>query len=550
MMKLNQHRIWQGLILGCLMLGVLAGCSQKSQSSSANRQVLRLAAQAPLDTIDLAKAGGYGQTGNVYESFYRLGKNGQVAPGLAQKVQVSADGKTYTFTLRPHLRWSNGDALTAKDFVYSWRRTINPKTAAQYAYLFSGIKNANQIVAGKAAPSSLGISAPNQRTVVVTLNKPVAYFKLLMAYPLFAPQNERIVKKYGARYATTSQYMVYSGPFKIENWTGTGNKWRFVKNPYYWDKKVVKLNQIDYQVVESTNTGLELYQQNKLDLTLLSNQQVKNYKNNQEFRQYPYSYVNFIKWNFQDQDATAKKIITNRDFRLGVSLALNRDALTRQVLGDGSRLPTGIVAGGLAKNPKTGVDFAKEQQVSGTLDYNQAEAKQYYQAALKATGLSSVKLTLLYSSDDATDSIVAQYLKGQLEKVLPHFTLSLKTMPGKGATTYASQGKFDLFLSGWGADFNDPISFLQIPLSNTSYNQGKYSNKTYDTLISRAENEDANQPTKRWQDLVAASRLLNQEQGITPLYQANYAYLQKATVKGIIHNTAGTQWSYKYAYMK
>ncbi|GAB6093089.1 hypothetical protein JCM31185_07420 [Furfurilactobacillus curtus] len=142
--------------LGLLTI-VLAACGQKKTSAS-DQQTLRLSAQAPLDTIDLAKATGYGQTGNIYESFYRLGKQGKLTPGLAKSVQVSSDGKTYTFHLRPGLKWSNGDALIAKDFVYSWRRTLTPATKSQYAYLFNGIKNATAVNQGRLSPKSWALA--------------------------------------------------------------------------------------------------------------------------------------------------------------------------------------------------------------------------------------------------------------------------------------------------------------------------------------------------------------------------------------------------------
>ncbi len=127
-----------------------------------------------------------------------MGKKGKPTAGLAKSAQVSADGKTWTFKLRK-ANWSNGDRITAQDFVYSWRRTLKPQTKSPYAYLFSGIKNADAIIAGKKSADQIGISAPNQQTVVVKLDKPIAYFKVLMAYPLFGPQDQKVVKKYGKK---------------------------------------------------------------------------------------------------------------------------------------------------------------------------------------------------------------------------------------------------------------------------------------------------------------------------------------------------------------
>ncbi len=392
-------------VVGIITVG-LAACGQSSskKSNSSERQTLNLSTTAPLDTIDVSKSTGYGQTGNTFESFYRLGKNGQPTAGLARVQKKSKDGKTWTFTLR-NAKWSNGDKITAQDFVYSWRRTLNPKTKSTYAYLFSGIKNADKVNAGKLPPSAVGIKATDDKTVVVQLEKPIAYFKVLMAYPLFGPQSQKAVQKYGKKYGTKSQYMVYSGPFKIEGWNGTGNKWQFVKNNQYWDKSVVKLKKINYTVVASPTTGLELYQQGKLDLTPLSNQQIKNYKRNKEFKQYPYSLVSFLEYNFKDESKTKQKVMSNRNIRTAISLTVDRKQLTKKVLGDGSATPTGFVASKLASDPKTGVDFAKQQAVPNTVDHNEKLAKQYWEKGLKQVGVKKVSLSILASSDDPTTSL-------------------------------------------------------------------------------------------------------------------------------------------------
>lgn len=537
-----------GLVMALGLAGLFLTACGKQQATS-KQQELRLSASAPLDTIDISKATGYGQTGNVFESFYRLGKNGQPTAGLAKKATVSADGLTWTFTLRD-AKWSNGDQITAQDFVYSWRRSLTPKTASPYAYLFSGVKNADAISKGKLPVEQLGIKALDNKTVEISLEKPIAYFKVLMAYPLFGPQNQKVVEKYGKKYATNSKYMVYSGPFVIKNWTGTSDKWSFQKNLNYWDKKQVKLDKISYKVVSNPNTGYELYQQGKLDMTPLSSQQVKNYKNSSEFKQYPYSYVAFLAYNFNATNAANKKALNNQNIRRALSLALDRKVLTKKVFGDGSQVPTGFVANDLAKNPQTGVDFSKEQAVTKTVTYDANLAKKYWRKGLAETGLKELTFNILASSDTPTNDALTQYLQSQYTKVLPGLKVKVQNIPGKSALERARKGEFDIYVSGWGGDFNDPITFLQIPLTGTSYNYGNYSNSEYDRLIAKATNEDANNKLARWNDLVAAAKLFNSQQGVSPLYQQTTAYLQKKRVKGIIHNTAGTQWNYKYAYLK
>ncbi|ANZ62943.1 peptide ABC transporter substrate-binding protein [Secundilactobacillus paracollinoides] len=533
------------MVAGATVL--LAACGK--QSSTSNKQVLNLSMSAPIGSLDISKSTDFSQTGNVYESFYRLGKNGKVTPGLAKSGTVSKDGKTWTFKLR-NAKWSNGTPITAKDFVYSWRRTVNPATKSQYAYLFSSIKNATKINAGNANPDTLGIKAEGKHTVVVSLTKPVAYFKVLMTYSLFAPQSQKVVDKYGKKYATKSQYNVYSGPFKVKDWTGTGNKWSFVKNNDYWDKKVVKLSKINYQIVSSNSTGLDLYQQNKLDLTPLSSEQVKNYQNNKAFKQYAFAYITYLKYNFKDPNKTRRAAINNRNIRLAISLAIDRNQLTKKVLGDGSTTPTGFVTSGLASDPKTGKDFGQEQKVKDRVVYDKKMAQYYWKKGMKQLGMKKLTLSVIAASDVTASSPLTQYLKAQLQSVLPGFTLNLQLVPQQIADSDGQKGQFDMTVSSWGADFKDPITFLQIPETGTSYNYGKYSNKAYDALIKKSENQDANNKEARWNDLVKASCLFTKDQGMTPLYQQTTSYLQNPKVKGIIHNTAGEEWNFKSTYLK
>ncbi|MBI1700176.1 peptide ABC transporter substrate-binding protein [Lactobacillus crispatus] len=540
----------KGVLAGIVTvsLGMLLAACGNNNASTAEKNTLNLSTTAPLDTIDISKSTGFGQTGNVFESFYRLGKKGKPTAGLAKSGTVSKDGKTWTFKLR-NAKWSNGDPITAQDFVYSWRRSLNPKTASPYSYLFSGVKNADAVAQGKMKPSAVGISAPNKKTVVVKLNRPIAYFKVLMAYPLFGPQNEKVVNKYGKKYATKAQYQVYSGPFKIKGWNGTNDTWSFVKNNDYWDKKAVKLDKINYQVVKSNNTGYQMYQQGKLDLTPLSSEQVKNVKSNNDFTQYPYSLVRFLLYNFKDKNAVNRKALNNKNIRLALSLSIDRDIVTKKVLGNGSTLPKGFIANDLAANPKTGIDFAKEQVVKNTVDYNPALAKKYWQKGLQEIGQKSLTFDVLSSNDEADSDQLTQYLQSQWTKELKGIKINITNIPDKSTTSRAHQGNFDIYLSHWGGDFNDPMTFMQIPMTGTSYNYGKWSNSEYDNLVKKAGNQDANNPEKRWNDLVSAAKIVNGNQAITPIYQQTTAYLQNKRVHGIIHNTAGTQWSYKYAYV-
>lgn len=534
------------------LVTVLAACGKQSSQSTgsgkyASSQVLNLSYPSSLDSIDISNMSGYGSTGNIFESLYRLGKNGSITPGLTKSTKVSKDGKTYTFTIR-NAKWSDGSKITAQDFVYSWKRTVTPATKSQYAYLFSGVKNADAIVAGKKSPDTLGVQAKGQHTFIVTLDKPITYFKKLMTYPLFGPISEKAVKKWGSKYATKAQYMLYSGPFKLTGWTGTNNKWQFVKNDQYWDKKAVHLQKINYTVNESTTTTLNLFQEKKLDLTQLSSEQVKNLKSNADYTTYPYSITAFLIYNFQDSNATIKKALNNKNIRQAISLSINRKTLVKNVIGDASTVSKTFVPQDLVKDPKNGKDFADESTVKNSTSYNKALAQKLWKQGLKETGIKKLSVTMLASNEESNKAIT-QYLKSALEKNLDGLTVNLSTIPDKVASSRAQSGNFDLYLSHWGADFTDPISHLQIMTNNSGYNYGKYNSSTYNALVKKAQNQDANKASARWQDMINAEKTIMQDQGITPLYQTNYSYLQNPKVKGIIHNTAGTQWNYKYAYI-
>ncbi|MBU7492869.1 peptide ABC transporter substrate-binding protein [Lactiplantibacillus pentosus] len=539
-------------IMSLALVTVLAACGKQSSQSTgsgkyASSQVLNLSYPSSLDSIDISNMSGYGSTGNIFESLYRLGKNGSITPGLAKSTKVSKDGKTYTFTIR-NAKWSDGSKITAQDFVYSWKRTVTPATKSQYAYLFSGVKNADEIVAGKKSPDTLGVKAKGQHTFIVTLDKPITYFKKLMTYPLFGPISEKAVKKWGSKYATKAQYMLYSGPFKLTGWTGTNNKWQFVKNDQYWDKKAVHLQKINYTVNESTTTTLNLFQEKKLDLTQLSSEQVKNLKSNADYTTYPYSITAFLIYNFQDSNATIKKALNNKNIRQAISLSINRKTLVKNVIGDASTVSKTFVPQDLVKDPKNGKDFADESTVKNSTSYNKALAQKLWKQGLKETGIKKLSVTMLASNEESNKAIT-QYLKSALEKNLDGLTVNLSTIPDKVASSRAQSGNFDLYLSHWGADFTDPISHLQIMTNNSGYNYGKYNSSTYNALVKKAQNQDANKASARWQDMINAEKTIMQDQGITPLYQTNYSYLQNPKVKGIIHNTAGTQWNYKYAYI-
>ncbi len=299
--------------------------------------------------------------------------------------------------------------MTAKDFVYSWQRTLNPKTASQYAYLFSGMKNADAIANGKKSPSTLGATATGKYQLTIDLDHQIPYFKLLLGFPVFYPQNEKVVDKYGNGYGTRSDRMVYNGPYKLSKWNGTGTTWTLTKNNSYWDKKAVKMSSIKYQVVKDNQTALNQYNSKKLIGAPLTGNQAKNLQNNKDLISRPQSSSYYLALNQH------MKLFKNLKIREAISMAVDRQQLTKKVLGDGSIVNNSFVSKGLATNPKTGKDFTADTTAPASMKYDPAKAKQLWQQGLKETGISNPKFTILGADSDSGKK-VTEYLQNSLER--------------------------------------------------------------------------------------------------------------------------------------
>ena len=518
----------------------LAACGSNSNSSSSSaKKTINWMDSAEIPTMDISKATdvtSFNQLGNVEEGLYRLGKNSKVENALATDTKVSKDGKTWTFTLRDS-KWSNGDKLTAKDFVYSWRRTVNPKTASQYAYLFEGIHNATQISAGKAPVNSLGVKAEGDNKLVVTLDKRIPYFKLLMGFPLFFPQNQKVVEANGSKYGTSSKTTAFNGPFVQKGWTGSNLSWKLVKNKNYWDKKNVKLDAINYSVQKTPSTAYNLYQSNKLDATILDSQQTKNLKHQKGYTLRDTAATFYLQFNQK------KKIFQNADLRRAITMSINRKALG-SALGGANTPATSLTSKGVVNHD--GKDWSEVVGDKKNAAYNPTEAKKLYKKALKELGVKNVSFTIL-SDDTDSGQKTTETLQSQLEENLKGMKVSVANVPFKTRLNRSTNGNFDVVVSGWSADFADPISFVDLFTSKNAQNNGKWSNSQYDKLI--ADSKTTADTTKRWDDLEKAEKILLSDEGIAPLYYKTEAWLVRPDIKGIVYNGAGLNYNFKNTYV-
>ena len=536
-MKLK--KLFVANVLALFSTVILVGCGSTSSQKSAPKGTVRISAKDIISTMDPSlntDVIGAQNLNNTMEGLYRFkGKN--IKPALATNLaKPTNNGLTYTFKLRPNAKWSNGDPITASDFVYSWRRTVDPKTKSTYSYIFEGIANAKDISAGKKPVNSLGIKALNKHTLQVDLEKPVPYFNTLLTSPTFFPQNKKVITKWGKKYGTNSQALVSNGPFKLVKWNSPDNSWTEVKNDKYWDAKDVKVQKLQYQVVKDASTALNLYQANKLDRVLLTGDSAKQMKNAKDYKIQKESTTFYVAPNIKKV-----ALFNNTKIRQALSMSVNRQQLTKKVLGDGKVASLSTFPAKMTFNPETKVDFAKETQASAvaTNSYNPTKAKQLWQEGLSETNNKGKKFTFTLLGDDSdVAKKQAEFLQNQFEK-LPGLKINVTNVPFKSRLARAKSGDFDLLITGWSADFPDPITFLTLFNTDATNNDGKWSNTEYDNLVNKSLNEDANNPMARWQDMKAAQNLSNREVPAIPLYQNGEAWLTKSRVKNLDYGPTG-----------
>lgn len=523
---------------------VLAACGQQKNSQSQTKQVLNWTESAQISTQDpslTTDSTSFQALLNTQEGLYRLDKKQKPQLALAKSAKVTDGGKTYTFVLRD-AKWSNGQAITANDFVYSYRRTLNPKTKSSMAFYLYQIVNAEAINAGKKPVSSLGVKALSKNKLQIKLIRPVSYFKLLLAFPLFFPENQQFIEKVGSKYGTAAKYTISSGPFKLTKWTGSNKQFTLVKNQNYWDKKNVKLDKVNETISETSSTAYNLYQAGKLDETYLTGEQVKANKDKSTFYDRPASAIQRLELNRKKV-----KAFNNFNIRRALSLAIDRESLAK-VLSDGSVAAKGFVPSGMGNNLTTGEAFYKEAYVKEAVSYNLKEAKKYLAKGYKELGIKSLNLNLTVSDTDSAKQ-VGEFLQSKLGE-LPGVKITVTTLPYTTLISRQSAGNYQLTIKNWQAILGDPINFLDVFEKDSSYNTSGFASSKYDQLLNEAENVYGNKPVQRWKRLVAAEKLLMNEQGTIPLIQTAKPQLVQSYVKNVSYNPLGIPYDFKLVYIK
>lgn len=459
--------------------------------------------------------------------------------------EVSEDGLTYTFTLRD-ANWSDGTPVTAQDFVFAWQRAVDPDTGSPYGpYMMAGtIKNAAAIAEGDMDKAELGVEATDEKTLVVTLESPVPYFFSLMSFAALLPQKEAFVTGKGEIYASNSDKVLYNGPFMLTNWDGTGLTWTLEKNPEYWDAETVKLETINVDVVKEVSTGVNLYTSGKKDSVLLSGEFAQQYAEDPELVKKLTPAIFYLKYN---QERNGEKTpLSNLNIRKAISLAFNKQDLTDTILADGS-LPANYLVPAEFTFDENQEDF---REVNGDMnEFNLEEAKQLWATGLKEERLTEVAFEFLL--DDTSDSkTLGAYIKSQLEENLQGLTVDLIIVPFSVRLERDQAQDYDIHFSGWGPDYQDPMTFIDFFVTGSALNKMSYSNPEFDALIESAKGELTQDLPARWEAMAQAERILIEEDAaIGPVFQEGTMSLVKPYVKDVVRHSFGSEFGFKWAYI-
>lgn len=554
MKKVNRKLLVGILALLVIFATACGGNTANGSNGGKVKQSFTVTSAAEISTMDPALATDTTSTlamSQVYEGLYVLGEKDEFELGVAAKEpKISKDKKTYTFDLRKDAKWSNGDPVTADDFVYAWRKMVDPATASPNADVFSGvIKNAEAIFQKKKQVDELGVKAIDKHTLEVQLEVPIPYIKSILSYSVFFPKNQKFNEKQGKKYAKSSDNLVYNGPFQLANWNGTSKEWSYKKNPEYWDKKKVKLTDVNVTVVKSPGTGINLFNTNKVDvINKLDSEYAKRYLNDKNFKSVPQFVTFFLKLN---PERNGKKTpLANEHMRKAVAQAFDKKQFTDQVLSDGSTPTDQLIPKGQSKGPDGKEDFtAAAAKANDYLTYNKAAAQKEWKLAQQELGKN---VTLEFLTDD-TDiaKTSSEYFQSQLETNLPGLKVKVKMVPFTSRVQLDNKHDYDVELGGWGTDYRDPLTVMRIFKSGSGIGGIAYNNKAYDKLIDATRTVDATNNSKRMEDFIKAQNMLiNEDTMLAPIYNRSAAILSRTTIKDMYWHAFGPDYSLKYAFVK
>ena len=440
----------------------------------------------------------------------RLDEDNNVVPELAESYDVSDDMLTYTFHLRSS-SWANGDALTASDFEFAWKKLLDPDYGAPYSYLFYDIAGATDYNTGTGDESAVGIKATDDSTLVVTLANPIPYFPFLCTQPPFFPVKESFFEECEAKgdntYASSADNLLCNGPFKMVSWDHN-SQIQLVKNSSYWDADSVKLDSATLMMVTETTTEYNMFTAGELDQCTLSTASVRQQAQDAgyDISEYGTGAVFYVMFNLTNGP------LANKHIRQALSYAINRDSLINDVFQSGDKPALAFTPPDI-KTPD-GQDF--HSLVGDCYKDNDADgAKAALKQGLSELGLTELPTLEVLISESEQDRTQAAALQSDWKDTLG-IDVEVVTQPSKAKIAAIDSGDFQIGFTAWGPDYDDPMTFLDVFTSSSGLNSGGYGSADYDSLVELAKT--TTDQDERTDAMVKAEKILMDDMPIAPLY--------------------------------
>lgn len=460
----------------------------------------------------------------VMAGLYKLDENDKPVPDLAEDTQVSEDGKTYTLKIRQDAKWTNGDPVTAHDFVYALQMVCSETTAAPYGFIvYDNILNGADVFAGTKAPEELGVKALDDYTLEVTFVSPIPYALHLFSFSSYYPMNQKAYEEIGDdKYAKDADKIVTNGAYKIDEWVHDDHI-TLVKDTEYYDADLINIEKVKFIQMKDANARMNAFKAGEVDTINLTGEQLQQAK---AAGMKTASYVDNSNWYLEYN--VQKKELSSAKIRKALGISVDMKSFCENVLKDGSVPATGFTPTGIG-----GVNNTTYADAVGTVtEYNVDKAKKLFEEGLAEIGMKAEDYKISFLVDDTSNAQQqAAYFQEQWKQALG-ITVEITPMPFKSRLAAMDSGDFDIVLAGWAPDYNDAMTFLDMFTTTNGNNYGKYSSEVYDKLI--ADAVVTVDPEERQAKLVEAETLLVAEDcPVYPLYFTSVTYAVSDKLEGM-----------------
>lgn len=467
---------------------------------------------------------------NLFDGLLRTGFNNEPEPACAESWDVSSDGLKWTFHLRDNLRWSDGKPLTASHFRDGILRLVDPKTGSAYANLGFFIRNAESFYNGKSKRDDVGISAPDEKTLVIELEHFNPLMLYYMAFPSFYPARMDIVDANPRTWAAKPETLISNGPFKLEAWThGSGGEITIVKNSEYWDAENVKIDRVRLVLIDNSNTAYAAFKGGYIDyMTSIPSLMKAMLIKRGDAKVLPSFSTFFCDFNVKHKPFDDVRV------RRAFSLAVDRKILTDKIILGGHSPATGLICP-LIPGTTDSEDFRTEGGELISVRADVEEAGRLLAEAGYPEGKGFPQVTYKYSTSKG-GKMVAEVLQGMWKTALG-VNVELYSEEWKVLLTTKAKGDFDISVSGWAMDFPDAAGLFETFITNSPNNHTNYSNPELDGIMMKSAVE--RDRVKRINYLHEAEKILMKDLPVLPLYFASTAVMQSSRVKGIYYSPTG-----------